>query len=389
MTTQALRLQKLPPYVFAEIDEKKRELQEQGVDLIDLGVGDPDLATPPEIIKTLKTTVDDKANHRYPSYVGMKEFREAACKWMDQRFSVKVDPKTECISLIGSKEGLVHLSLGVVNPGDHALIPDPAYPVYTNATILSGGTCIYYPLKAENNFKPKWSEITDQVWKSVRLVYINFPHNPTSATVGLDTYEELVHLAKKHDFYICSDGAYSEQGYTTHPPCCLQVPGAKDRTIELFSMSKSYNMTGWRIAFAVGNKDLIKSLYRVKSTVDSGQFQPIQWAAITALQGKEEELMKPSKEVYAYRRKIMTEGLTKLGYKIFDGGATFYLWIKNPGNRTSTEITKELLEKGIVVTPGNGFGESGEGYFRIALTVCEERLKEALSRMPDANALAA
>lgn len=382
MIQKSLRLQKLPPYVFAQIDEKKRALMAQGRDLIDLGIGDPDLPTPPAIIAALNESVKNPENHRYPSYGGLAEFKKACSDWMSKRFSVSLDPKTEIMSLIGSKEGLAHFTEAVVNPGDFTLIPDPSYPVYANATLLAGGSPVYYPLKAENQFKPRWSDIGEEVWKAIKVVYVNFPHNPTSATVSIDTYAELVERAKKYGFIICSDGAYCEQGYQALPPACLQVPGAKEVCIEFFSMSKSYNMTGWRVGFAAGNKDLISYLYQIKSTLDSGVFQPVQWAAIAAMQGNENELVIPSKEVYQYRRKIAVEGLRNLGYQVFDGGATFYLWIQCPSGKTSADTCAELLDAGIVCTPGSGFGKQGEGYFRIALTVSEEKIRAALSRFP-------
>jgi len=382
---KAIRLQKLPPYIFAEIDEKKRALMAQGKDLIDLGIGDPDLPTPTPIIHSLQEAAKDGKNHRYPSYGGLDEFKKAAASWLERRFSVIADPKTEIISLIGSKEGIAHFTEAIVNPGDFTLVPDPAYPVYANATILSGGTSVSYPLLEENNFRPDWNAITEEVWKAAKIVFVNFPHNPTSATVGLDSYVALYEKAKRYGFVVASDGAYCEQGYNSLPPCFLQVPGAKEVGIEFFSLSKTYNMTGWRVGFAVGNKDLISALYQMKSTLDSGVFQPVQYAAITAMLGKDEELIHPSKEVYFYRRSLMVEGLTRLGYKVFDGGATFYLWVKTPNGRSSASTCSDLLERGIVTTPGNGFGKAGEGYFRIALTVAEEKLHEALKRFPSAK----
>ncbi len=379
---KSLRLQKLPPYIFAQIDEKKRKLISEGKDLIDLGIGDPDLPTPTPIINELTETARNPENHRYPSYGGLIEFKKACATWMERRFSVDLDPQTEIMSIIGSKEGLAHFTESVVNPGDFALIPDPAYPVYANATLLAGGTPVYYPLTWENKFKPRWSDIPDEVWRAVKVVFVNYPHNPTSATVNLDVYTEIVDRAKSYGFIVCSDGAYCEQGYDFLPHCALQVPGAKDVTIEFFSTSKSYNMTGWRVGFAAGNKDLIAALYQIKSTLDSGVFQPIQWAAIKAMLGDEREMVFPSKEVYRYRRTLMVEGLRRLGYEVFDGGATFYLWIKNPKGKSSADTCTELLERGIVCTPGNGFGKQGEGFFRVALTVSEEKLKTALTRFP-------
>lgn len=380
--SKAIRLQKLPPYVFAEVNKKKYRLQAEGKDLIDLGMGDCDLPTPAPIIATLIEQAKIPKNHRYSSYIGLEEFRKAAAKWMDRRFSVQLDPQTEVMNVIGSKEGLAHFTECFVNPGDFTLAPDPGYPVYTNATILAGGTPVYYPLKWENAFKPKWSEISESVWKSTKLVYINYPHNPTGATVGLETYTELVQLAKHYKFIVVSDSPYSEQGYDEYPPCFLQVPGAKDVGIEFFSFSKSYNMTGWRLGFACGHSELIAALHQIKSTVDTGIFMPIQYAGICALEGDEAELVHPSKEVYSYRRKLMVKGLRELGYEVFDGGATFYLWIKNLPGKSSQETASELMDRGVVVTPGHGFGKNGEGYFRISLTVTEERLKQVLERMP-------
>jgi len=379
---KSLRLQKLPPYIFHEIDQKKKALIAEGKNLVDLGIGDPDLATPRSIIERLCQTAQDQANHRYPSYNGMPEFRKAAASWLERRFSIAADPQTEIMSVIGSKEGLANFTFATVNPGDFTLMPDPAYPVYANATLLAGGTPAYYPLKKENHFRPKWAEISESVWSTIRVVYVNFPHNPTSATVTLDTYTELVDRAKHFGFIICSDGAYCEQGYSSLPPCLLQVPGARDVGVEFFSLSKSHNMTGWRVGFAAGNKELIAALHQMKSTLDSGVFQPIQHAAITAFTGNDAELIEPSREVYQYRRRLMIEGLHRLGYEVFDGGATFYLWITCPKGKSSANFCTELLEKGVVVTPGSGFGKGGEGYFRMALTVPEERLKEALKRMP-------
>ncbi len=382
MIQKSLRLQKLPPYIFAEIDEKKRALMAAGKDLVDLGIGDPDLPTPSPIVAELSQRATDGKNHRYPSYGGMKEFKEACATWMERRFGVALNPNTEIMSIIGSKEGLAHFTEAVVNPGDFTLVPDPAYPVYANATWLAGGSPVYYPLTWANRFQPRWSDIADDVWKAIKVIYINFPHNPTSATVTLDCYQELVERAKRFDFIICSDGAYCEQGYDALPPACLQVKGAKDVTIEFFSTSKSYNMTGWRVGFAAGNPELIAALYQMKSTLDSGVFQPIQYAAIKAMLGDEREFVKPSKDVYGYRRKLMVEGLRAKGYEVFDGGATFYLWIRCPAGKKSAEFCSELLERGIVCTPGNGFGKAGEGSFRIALTVPEEQLKVALERLP-------
>ncbi len=381
---KALRLQKLPPYVFAEVNKKKARLLAEGKDLIDLGMGDCDLPTPPAIVKVLQETATEPKNHRYSSYAGLPEFRKTIAEWMDRRFSVSVNPDTEVCQVIGSKEGLSHFTECFVNPGDYTLSPDPGYPVYTNATILAGGTPLYYPLLWENDFKPDWSKIGDEVWRSIKLIFINYPHNPTGATISLNTYAELVERAKHYKFMIVSDSPYCEQGYGDLPPCLLQVPGAKDVAVEFFSLSKTYNMTGWRVGFAVGQAQLVGALHEIKATLDTGIFMPIQRAAMAALKGADEELITPSKEVYHYRRKLMVEGLKAKGYEVFDGGATFYLWIKNPSKMSSQEIASQLMDKGVVVTPGHGFGKVGEGYFRMSLTVPEERLKQVLERMPAA-----
>jgi len=381
----SVRLQKLPPYIFSEIQKRKKEVAARQIDLIDLGMGDPDLATPPTIVNCLIEEARKTENHHYPPYNGIPEFRQAVCRWMERRFSVTADPDKEVINLIGSKEGIANFSQAIFNPGDFCLVPDPAYPVYTNAALLAGASPLNYPLRASNAFRPKWSEISEEVWRAIKLIFINFPNNPTSATVSIDTYRELVSLAQKYDFMICSDNPYSEQSYHELAPCLLQVPGAKEVGIEFFSCSKTYNMTGWRIGFAVGNPDLVSALYKMKSAIDTGIFKPIQWAAIAALDGKERELVNPSKEVFHYRRNLMKEGLEKLGYEIFDGGATFYLWIKTPMGEDSMSTCTRLLEKGIVTTPGIGFGKQGEGYFRMSLTVPEEKIKEVLERMPAAE----
>jgi LL-diaminopimelate aminotransferase len=382
---KALRLQKLPPYIFSKIGQKKVELKKAGVDLIDLGMGDPDLSTPTPLVDVLVEKAKQGENHHYPPYAGIPEFKEAVSKWMLRRFNVEIDPETEAMNLIGTKEGVANFSQAILNPGDFCMIPDPGYPVYTNACVLSGATPTYYNLTELTQFKPKWSDIPDNAWKAAKLLFINFPNNPTGATVDMDCYRELADRAKKYNVIVCSDNPYSEQCYDTDAPSFLQAPGAKDVGIEFFSMSKTYNMTGWRIGFAVGNKDLIAALYQMKSTIDTGIFVPIQYAAIAALEGKDNELIGPSKDVFSYRRRFFTEELRKKGYEVFDAGATFYLWIRCPRGESSMDTCAKLMEeKGIVATPGVGFGKNGEGYFRISLTKPEERLKEALERMPTA-----
>lgn len=382
----ALRLQKLPTYIFTEINKRKQNLKTQGRELIDLGMGDPDLATPLSLVECLRSEVQDPSTHHYPPYAGIPEFKEAVSNWMQSRFSVEIDPQTEALNLIGSKEGLAHFFQAVLNPGDHCLLPDPGYPVYINASILAGATPVFYDLKAKNNFQPDWSEIPEHTWQSVKMIVVNFPHNPTGATLALDSYRQLVEICKKHNVIICSDTPYSEMCFDHMAPCCLQVEGAKDICIEFFSLSKTYNMTGWRIGFAVGNSDLIASLLRIKSSIDTGVFIPIQKTAIAALRGSDKELVNPSKEVFQYRRSMMITGLESKGYDVFDSGATFYLWMRVPTTQSSADFCFELMEKtGIVATPGSGFGKNGEGFFRFSLTVPEEQLQKVIELMPEAN----
>lgn len=380
---KSLRLQKLPPYIFSRIGKRKRELLKEGRKLIDLGMGDPDLDTPPSIVQRMLTEVKKGENHHYPPYQGIEELRQAISTWLDRRFSVTADADSEVMNLIGSKEGIANFAQAILNPGDFCLIPDPAYPVYTNAAVLAGATPVYYPLKAENSFRPNWSDIPEETWKSAKLIFINFPNNPTSATVELDTYRDLVEIAKRHDVIVCSDNPYSEQRFDTLAPCFLQAPGAKDVGVEFFSCSKSYNMTGWRIGFAAGHPELIRALYEMKSAIDTGVFVPIQYAAIEALLGNEQELIDPSKEVFKFRRGMMTEALSQKGYDVFDGQATFYLWIRTPHESDSLSFCSQLMEEhGIVATPGAGFGTQGEGYFRFSLTRPEEELRKAIELLP-------
>ncbi|WP_461830097.1 LL-diaminopimelate aminotransferase [Aquifex sp.] len=376
------RLKVLPPYLFAELDRKKEEKIAQGVDVIDLGVGDPDLPTPKPIVEAAKKALENPENHKYPSYVGKLEFRKAVADFYKRRFGVELDPKTEIITLIGSKEGIAHFPLAFVNPGDIVLCPDPAYPVYKIGTIFAGGTPYIVPLKEENNFLPDLDSIPEDVAKKAKIIWINYPNNPTSAPPTLDFYKKLVEWAKEYNVIVASDNAYSEI-YTgsEKPPSILQVEGAKDVAIEFHSLSKTYNMTGWRLGWAAGNKELVAGLGKVKTNVDSGQFGAVQDAGIAALNLPEEEVEK-LRDVYRERKRIMTEALEKIGLQIYKSDYTFYLWIKVPEGYTSSEFVGRLIdEAGIVCTPGNGFGEYGEGYFRISLTVPTERLLEAAERI--------
>ncbi len=379
---KAERLQQLPPYLFKEIDRKKAEVMARGVDIIDLGVGDPDLPTPPNIIKALKKAADDPANHQYPSYSGMNDFKEAVAKWYQERFGVKLDPATEVVSLIGSKEGIAHFPLAFIDPGDVALIPTPAYPVYNTATIFAGGRSHFMPLLKENAFLPDLDAIPGEVAASAKLMFLNYPNNPTSAVADPEFFKQVVEFARKHRILVCHDAAYTEMAFDGyHSPSFLEVDGAKEVGLEFHSLSKTYNMTGWRIGFAVGNHEGIEGLGAIKSNIDSGVFQAVQMAGIEAIQG-DQSCVRDMIRVYTGRRDLMVQGLRDAGFQLDPPKATFYLWVETPDGYTSAQFAGRLLEEaGLVVTPGNGFGDPGEGYFRIALTQKRERLSEAAERL--------
>lgn len=383
----AKRLEKIPPYLFAEIDRKRDEMVAKGVDIINMGVGDPDKPTPSPIVQAMHEAIDDPSTHNYPPYQGTKDFREAAVKWMERRFGVKdLNPNTEVVSSIGSKEAIHNAFLAFVEPGDYTIIPDPGYPVYRTSTIFAGGESYSMPLLPENNFLPDLDAIPAEVARKAKLLWINYPNNPTGALADLEFFEKLVAYCKQYDILLCHDHAYSEMAYDGYkPPSVLQVPGAKDIAIEFHSLSKSYNMTGWRVGFVVGSSHGIKGLGQVKTNVDSGVFKAIQKAAIAAYSTSEQELQAVM-SVYQKRRDIIVQGLRSLGWEIAAPKATLYIWAKVPQGYTSTEFVTLLLDKcGIIVPPGNGYGAAGEGFFRIALTVADERMHEAIKRMQEAG----
>jgi LL-diaminopimelate aminotransferase len=384
MTTSrfAKRILDLPPYLFAELDRAKAELQAEGREVISLGVGDPDMPTPEPIIEVLKREAQEPANHQYPSYEGLLSFREAVAEWYEGRFGVALDPVCEVVSLIGSKEGVAHLPLAFVDPGDVGLYADPGYPVYSVAISFAGGTAVSLPLKEENGFLPDLETIPAETARKAKIIYLNYPNNPTAATADEAFFERLVAFARRHEILVCHDAAYTEiafEGYK--PPSFLQVQGAKDVGIEFHSLSKTYNMTGWRIGFCVGNKDAVAGLGKVKTNIDSGVFQPVQYAGVEALL-RNGEVPRKLNELYQRRRDRVIEGLRSCGLKPFVPKATFYIWCPVPGGIESKDFAKKLLvEAGVVVTPGVGFGEYGEGYFRISLTQPEEILEEAVLRI--------
>ncbi|AEA34042.1 LL-diaminopimelate aminotransferase [Hippea maritima] len=383
MTELADRIKQLPPYLFAEIDRLKEEVAKKGVDIIDLGVGDPDIPTPNEIVEVAKKAIENPKNHQYPSYVGMLKFRESVANWYKRRFGVELDPSTEVVSLIGSKEGIAHLPLAYINPSDYALVPDPGYPVYPVAVMFAGGEVYKMPLKEENGFLIDLDSIDKDVLKKAKLMFLGYPNNPTSAVADKDFYKRVVELAKEYGFVVASDNAYSEICYDGYKPISfLEVEGAKDVGIEFHSLSKTFNMTGWRIGFAVGNRDVIAALGKVKTNIDSGIFQAIQEAGAYALDNAE-RLNAQIIKTFQKRRDQMDEALRKAGFEFNTPKATFYFWVKVPKGFSSAEFTKKLLqEKGIVVTPGNGFGDAGEGYFRISIT--NPRIEEAVERIRSA-----
>jgi len=382
VTRIAQRIATLPPYPFARIDELKAEKRRAGVDLIDLGIGDPDLPTPPHIVAALREAAAVPSHHRYPSYVGMMEMRAAAASFMQKRFGVKLDPATEVLALIGSKEGVAHLPLALVDPGDVVLCPDPGYPVYPVGTQFAGGEVCSLPLRRENGFLPDLRAIPADVARRAKVIWVNYPNNPTAALASRGFYEELVAFAKKNDVVIASDLAYSEMYYGDEPPpSLLEIPGARDVTIELHSLSKTYNMTGWRVGFAVGNRELVGALGKVKTNVDSGVFEAVQVAAIAALTG-DQTCVAEQRAIYKARREALCGGLQRAGMDVIVPEATFYVLVGTPRGMTSLDYAGKILdETGVVVTPATGFGAAGEGFVRLTLCADKARLEEAAARL--------
>src|SRR3990172_4223773 len=355
--TFARRLAKLPPYLFAEIDRLKQEAIQRGMDIINLGIGDPDLPTPPHIVKRLQEAATDRRNHQYPSYEGMLSFRQAAAEWYSKRFGVTLDPGSEVLSLIGSKEGIGHIPLAFVDPGEVVLIPDPGYPVYQAGTIFAEGLPYYMPIVRERGFLPDLHAIPAEVLRKARILFLNYPNNPTAAVAPGAFFAEAVAFARKHRLILCHDAAYSEMAFDGYlPDSLLAVEGAKEVAIEYHSLSKTYNMTGWRIGFAVGCHEGLAGLGRIKTNLDSGVFQAVQEAAIAALTGPQ-DCVEAMRAIYKERRDALVDGLSKLGFTVDRPKATFYVWIGVPKGHTSASFASALLsEIGIVMTPGTGFG---------------------------------
>ncbi len=382
MTQFAKRIEKLPPYLFAEISRKIAEKRAQGVDVISFAIGDPDLPTPDHILGALTEASLDPTNHRYPETDGLPELREAIAAWYERRFGVQLDPQKEVLPLIGSKEGIGHIALCFIDPGDVALVPDPGYPVYAVGTMFAGGEAYYLPLREENEFLPDLDSVPQDVLRRARLLWLNYPNNPTGAVADIDFFERAAAFARRHGFAVLHDGPYSEVAFDSYrPPSFLQAEGAREVGIEFHSLSKSYNMTGWRIGMAVGNAAIIDALMRVKSNLDSGIPQAIQRMAIAALEGPQ-DCIEEHNQVYQRRRDRLVAALSAMGLRLRPSRASLYLWARVPDRTTSMEFATRLLdEAGVVVTPGASYGPSGEGYVRLSLTIADERLEEGVRRL--------
>ncbi len=377
----AKRLARLPPYLFLQIDALKEQMIRQGKDLIDMGVGDPDEPTPRFIVQALADAVRQEKYHRYPAHRGLAPLREAIARWYRKRFGVVLDPDSEILPLIGSKEGIAHFPLAYVNPGDRVLVPDPGYPPYRTGTILAGGKPVSVPLRAENRFLPDLDALRRPARKA-KLLFLNYPNNPTAAVADLGFFRRLVRFAHQTGVPVCHDAAYSEIAFDRfRPPSFLQIPGAKEVGIEFHSLSKTFNMTGWRVGWACGNREMISALAKVKSNIDSGIFEALQMAAVRALKSPEAHLLRMLK-IYQARRDLLVEALQESGWPAEPPRATFYLWAPTPPRRSSKEAAAFLLkETRIVATPGVGFGTYGEGYIRFSLSLPTSRVREAARRL--------
>lgn len=378
----ARRVQQLPPYLFAEISRKTAAKRAQGVDVISFGIGDPDLPTSPHVLDALKQGADVPANHRYPESDGLPELRQEMASWYQRRFGVELNPNGEVVPLIGSKEGIGHVSLCFIDPGDVALVPDPAYPVYAVGTMFAGGEVYPLPLEEERGFLPVLDAIPTDVASRAKVLWLNYPNNPTGACADLEFFERVVHFARRHDIAVLHDLAYADVAYDGYsPPSFLQVPGAKDVGIEFNSLSKTYNMTGWRVGMAVGNAAMIDALTRVKSNLDSGIPQAIQQMAIAAMAGPQ-DVVAEHNATYTRRRDRVVEALRNIGLHVEPPRASLYIWARLPEGEKSIDFAGRLLDDtGVVVTPGIGYGERGEGYVRLSLTTPDDRVDEGLRRL--------
>ena len=375
-------MSRIPPYLFAEIDRKVQEKKREGVDVISLGIGDPDLPTPARIVSVLQEAAADPSNHRYPSYSGLGELREAITGWYRDRFGVTLDPATEVLPTLGSKDGISHVPLALVDPGDVVLAPDPGYTVYVTGAVMAGADPYVMPLTAENQWLPALDAIPAEVAERARIMWLNYPNNPTAAVAERDFLVHAVEFCQRHGIVLCHDAPYSEIAFDGYRPLSLlEIPGAKEVGLEFHSLSKTYNMTGWRIGWVCGRADLVALIGRLKTNIDSGIFQAVQWAGIEALNGGEEET-KAACEVYARRHRRVADTLNALGWSIRPPRATFYVWAPVPKGYDSIGFAGHVLDQvGVNITPGVGFGAHGEGYFRLSVTAPDARLDEAMTRL--------
>ena len=373
------RIEELPPYLFVRISQKIAERKSRGEKVISFGIGDPDIATPDSIIQRLCREAKVPANHRYPETYGLPEFRRAIAQWYERRFGVVLDPDKEVLPLIGSKEGIGHIAFCFIDPGDIALIPDPAYPVYSVSTMFAGGEAYFMPLTEDNGFLPDLELVPPEVARRAKVLWLNYPNNPTGAVAGIDFFKKAVAFAKKYDLVICHDAPYTEVAFEGYrPPSFLEVPGAKDLGVEFHSLSKSYNMTGWRVGMAVGNAQIRDALMRFKSNLDSGIPQAIQYAAIEALRG-DQSCIEEHNAIYQRRRDRIVKVLREVGLRVTPPKASLYIWAGIPDGYTSAEYATKLLDgAGVVVTPGTGYGKYGEGYIRLSLTAADSEIDEGL-----------
>jgi LL-diaminopimelate aminotransferase len=376
------RVEHLPPYLFVEISKKIAEKKAKGEDVVSFGIGDPDIPTPPHIIDRLCQAAQDSANHRYPESEGLPELRQAIAEWYMKRFNISLDADSEVLPLIGSKEGIAHIALCFIDSQDTAMVPDPAYPVYSISTVLAGGKPYYLPLTEQNNFLPDFKKVPADILKRSKLVWINYPNNPTGAVADLNFFKNVVEFAQEHDIAVCHDGPYSEVAYDGYQPVSfLEAEGTREIGVEFHSLSKSYNMTGWRIGMVVGNAKMIDALKRIKSNLDSGIPQAIQYAAIEALSGSQ-DCIQEHNDIYQRRRDLIVDMLNSIGLEAKPPKGGLYIWAKVPEGYSSTQLAADLLEKvGVVVTPGIGYGTNGEGYVRLSLTIPDVRLVKGLSRL--------
>ena len=376
------RVEKVPPYLFVEISRKIAAKKAQGIKVISFGIGDPDLATPSSVIDELRNTSLDTPNHRYPETDGLPEFRQAVADWYKKRFKVTLHPDNEILPLIGAKEGIGHASLCFINPGDIALVPDPGYPVYSVGTWFAGGECHWMNLKESEDWLPNLSDIPSNVAKKAKVMWLNYPNNPTGAIVTKEYFKEVIDFAKSYDIAVMHDACYTEVAYDNYKPISfLEVEGAKDVGLEFHSLSKSYNMTGWRIGMAAGNQEMIDALMVIKSNLDSGIPNAVQYMGIEALKATDKEI-ETRNQIYQSRRDRVVSTLNDIGLKAKAPLASLYVWVKVPDGYSSAESAELLLEeRNVVVTAGNGYGPSGEGYIRLSLTISEEDLEEGIDRL--------